>query len=386
MEVLLIGSGAVGAVVAKHLVDEPAVTRVTVADIDPDQAKMAAARTTSPKALPLPLDAGDSEALREAMDGVDLVINAALPRFNEPILQEAFKQGVHYLDLAWWDDRLLKQDDAFREKGLIGIIGCGEDPGISNVLARAATADMEEVDLLRIVDAETATSEEYPFACLFSPVTFLEEALGPAAYYEDGELRELPPFSGREEYDFPGPVGRVPVYFMDHEEVWSLPRFLGRPVKRVEFKLALDPDALAVLKAIQALDLMASTPIEVEEVRVTPRSLLLQLIPHPDALRGKVRGFAALAVEAIGRTSQGRVWRRYATYLSHEEAHRRYKATGTAYLTGTGAAVAALMIVRGHVQRRGVFPPECLNPDRFRDILEEKGIRVQKEEREEPPG
>lgn len=383
MEVLLIGSGAVGAVVARHLTDEPGADSVRIGDIDPKQAKEVAARTRSPKAQPLTLDAGNEQEVVKAMKGADLVINASLPRFNEGILEAALRQGVHYLDLAWWDDRLLERDADFQEADLIGIVGCGEDPGVSNVLAKATTDGMEVVDLLRIIDAETATSEDYPFACLFSPVTFLAEALGPAAYYEDGQLRELPPFSGEELYDFPGPVGRVPVYFMDHEEVRTLPRFLGPRIRRAEFKLALDPDALTVLKAIHALGLMTLTPVLVDGTPVIPRNLLLQLIPPPDTLRGKVKGFAALAVEAQGRTAQGTRRRRGYTYLSHEEAYARYGATGTAYLTGTGAAVAALMILRGKVSRRGVLSPELLDTEPFLEILTEKGVQVHFEETRE---
>ncbi len=368
--------------IAGHLAEEPGTEEIGLADIDLVRAKEVAERIASEKVKPMRLDAGDLKALREALQGKDLVINSSLPRFNEPIMEAALELGVNYIDLAWGEPEILDRDKDFREAGLVGIVGCGEDPGISNVLARAATEDMTEVDTIRIVDAETATSDEYPFPCLFSPVTFLKEALGESVYFEDGQLKRLPAFSGEEFYDFPKPVGRVPVYYMDHEEVYTLARFLGPKVKRVEFKLALDPPALEILRAINALGLMSKKPVQVQGVPVVPRKFLLQLIPTPDELKGKVRGYAALAVEASGMTPMGKVWRRLYTYMDHQEAYEKHDATGTAYLTGTGAAVAAIMFLRGKVKDRGLMPPEMLDSEAFLSILEAKNVRVHREERE----
>src|SRR5437879_7227692 len=83
--VLLIGCGAVGSVVAQHLCASDAVADVILADVDGDLAKRTAARLKSPKAHGTQLDAGDGETLRRTMRGCGLVINTALPQFNRAV-------------------------------------------------------------------------------------------------------------------------------------------------------------------------------------------------------------------------------------------------------------------------------------------------------------
>ncbi|MCK5562689.1 saccharopine dehydrogenase family protein, partial [Candidatus Bathyarchaeota archaeon] len=48
----------------------------------------------------------------------------------------------------------------------------------------------------------------------------------------------------------------------------------------------------------------------------------------------------------------------------------------TAYLTGIPAAVGATMIANGEIKRRGVFPPEVLDPEPFLARIRQKGIPI----------
>lgn len=383
MRVLLIGCGAVGAVIASHLDRDALTTELGLADLRLRAARDIASRLGGGKASPLQLDVNDAEELKEGMQGVDLVVNASLPSLNNRVMEAALEAEACYIDLAFDGDGPFDQDARWKQAGLTALVGCGEDPGISNVLAVEATKGLEAVDSLRVIDGETSTSSQHPFTLLFSPATFLKEALGQATLFEEGRLRHLPPFSGEEFYEFPPPVGPVPVYNMDHEEVRTLPRFLDRPARRVEFKLALDPKVLQVLKVVKALDLMSPRPVRVGEAEVSPKAVLLAIIPRPDELRGKVQGYAALAVEAQGEMDGRRVSRRLLTLMDHREAHRLHDATATAYLTGTGAAVAAHMLLSGLVKGPGILPTERLNSQKFLSLLEELGVHVQREERRE---
>src|SRR2546421_11050677 len=83
--VLLIGCGAVGSVIARHLCGSDAVGDVLLADVNGVLAKQTAARLQSRKAYAMQLDATDTSALRQAMDGCGSVINGALPRFSKAI-------------------------------------------------------------------------------------------------------------------------------------------------------------------------------------------------------------------------------------------------------------------------------------------------------------
>ncbi|MGQ0797897.1 MAG: saccharopine dehydrogenase NADP-binding domain-containing protein, partial [Methanobacteriota archaeon] len=69
------------------------IAQTICADVDDSAAKRVASGTRSRKARAMELDAGDPGELRRAMDGVGVVVNATIPRFNEAILAAALDSG-----------------------------------------------------------------------------------------------------------------------------------------------------------------------------------------------------------------------------------------------------------------------------------------------------
>ena len=139
-------------------------------------------------------------------------------------------------------------------------------------------------------DGEFSESDEFPLACLFSNETFIEEAVSEATYFENGETKNLPAWSNREVYPFPDPVGPQPIYNMSHEEVQTLPRFIGKGLKFVDFKLAV-PDTMQ--KQLSFLDSIGMTRMDTVRVRggeVTPLAVLSAVLPQPADLGGKIQG------------------------------------------------------------------------------------------------
>ena len=306
------------------------------------------------------------------MDGIELVVQASLPRFNAKVQAACLAAGAHYMDLAADSADPYAKTGEWEGRGLMALIGMGEDPGLSNVLARRATDDLERVDSIRIRDGDTATSPDYAFLPLFSPETFIEETLTGSRIWEGGRYRSVPPFGEGESYIFPDPVGAQKVYSVDHEEVDSLPRFIGKGVQYVDFKLALDDVTVRSLQVLRDLKLFERGTPEAPG----PRRAVLQALPKPAELAGKVDGYAALVVETTGEAAGHRRKATLFTLLNHRTAFDRYGVTATAYLTGTPAAVAALLILEGGVTARGMLPPESLEAAPFFPKLAERGIAV----------
>src|SRR3990172_4982777 len=131
MRVLILGCGAQGSVMAHYLARSEAIDRVVCADVSLQRAEAAKRAAGSRKARATALDA--------ALGSVDLVVNAAHPRFNVPLTRAALRAGVHYQDLAA-DYRGIRAQvalsKAFAKKGLVGLLQCGGSPGVTTVLAR----------------------------------------------------------------------------------------------------------------------------------------------------------------------------------------------------------------------------------------------------------
>jgi len=370
--VLLIGCGAVGSVVARHLAASDAIGDVIAADVDGELAKRTASALRSPKVHATALDAGDGDALRRAMDGCGIVINVALPRFNIGIQKAALERGLHYLDPASESADPFVDSDIWKEAGLTALLAMGEDPGLSNVFVRHAADGMDRVESVRVRDGDTASSPDYPFVALFSPETFVEETLTPSRIYREGKYETVPPFGELETFDFPAPVGPLPVYSVDHEEVDTLPRFIGKGVRYVDFKLALDAATVQTLKLFRDLHLLERGP----PGGPSPRKALFAALPKPADLAGRVDGHAVILVEVAGAKDGQPIVHTIYTVLGHREASEKFGATATAYLTGSGVAAGAILLAERTIHTKGKLSPESLDPKPFFPLLRKFGIEV----------
>jgi saccharopine dehydrogenase (NAD+, L-lysine-forming) len=380
MKVLVLGGyGAVGTAICGDLAQTPHISEVVCAGRNIDKAKQLAQKLKSDKVTPKKVDASSSDELMKALKEVDIVINSSLPQYNLTVMKAALKNGVHYIDNAVYEkvDYKLKFDNAYRDAGLTGLLNLGEDPGLSNIFARYAADRMDRVDEIRIRDGETCESEKYTFIATFSPETYLGgEIFFEPLIFEDGAFKHLPPFSGEEIYNFPEPVGPQTLYCTDHEETETLPRFIKKGVKYVDFKLAFSPETVELLKTLNDLGLMSMKPIDVKGVKVSPLDVFISLIPTPAEIGGKVEGYACILADVRGEKEGAKIHYVVYTFMSHGEAYRRLGVTATAYLTGLPAAVGAAMLADGSIKKRGVYPPEVLEPEPFLARIRQKDIPI----------
>ncbi len=383
MRVAFFGAGAMATVAARHLVVLPEIEGIIVTDLVPGRARGLASSLGGSKAKAVPISGTEVGDLTTIVRGADLAINAAHGSLDLPLMEACLDAGAHYMDLSSVPSAQFPLDARFRKAGLTALLGGGEDPGLGNVLARFAADALDTVDAIRIRDGDTASSRATPLPVVWSPETFLEEVFLPGLYFEDGGLVRVPPWSGRQLYPFPDPVGTQPVYLMDHEEPETLGRFIGKGLRHVDLKLAIDDSLRAVLETVRALGLLGVEPVPVDGTSVVPRKLLLRLLPRPTELVGKVRGAAMILVEADGTKAGEIVSHRLYTGLDHGQAAKDHGATATGYLVGTGAAVFATRFARGQVHGRGVIAAECLDPAESLRLMARWGLTVVHETRTE---
>jgi saccharopine dehydrogenase (NAD+, L-lysine-forming) len=374
-----------GTVAARHLVRLKEINDLILADIVPQRARALAAMLRSLKARAVPVKNLEVGALAHVLQDADLAINAAHASLDLPLMEACLDAGADYMDLSSEPQQQLPYDAKFRKAGLTALLGGGEDPGIGNVLARHAADALDSVDAIRIRDGDTASSPDTPLPVVWSPETFLVEVFSPGLYFEDGKIVRLPPWSGKEIYPFPEPVGPQPVYLMDHEEPETLGKFIGKGLRYVDLKLAIDDATYEVLQTIHRLGLLREEPVIVEGKAVSPRKMLMSVVRRPADLVGKVTGTAMIVVEADGIKDGRRVNHRLYTGMRHEDAARRHNATATGYLVGTGAAVFATQFARGQITQTGVISAECLEPAESLRLMGRMGLKVVHEVHEARP-
>ncbi len=398
MKAVVLGAGAIGSVVATLLAKQPDVERLVIADRSLEAARALAEKLDRGRAEPDRVDAGKVESMVGAFKGFDVVVNVVLPRFNLKIMDACLEARVNYMDAAT-DLALAKEkpgevvkeppealqlayDEKFREAGLTALLGMGQDPGISNILARIGSDRLDEVQEILVRDGDNGTVEGYEFASLWSADTLIEEVLMPALAYRDGKLVRLGSLEGEEVFKFPEPVGPLTVYNVDHEETNTLPLFIGKGLQSMDFKIAIPKDLAHALRVFQRFGLHRGHPIEVEvkstgeKVKVAPRDMLAALMPDPKTLAGKAKGAACLAVVVRGlKDGEKAGWMFWMT-MDHQECYRKYGFNATSYAVGAPMAMSVLLMAHGEIDRKGAFPPEVLDPAPFLKHLPDFGITV----------
>ncbi|MDH4123791.1 MAG: saccharopine dehydrogenase NADP-binding domain-containing protein [Thermoplasmata archaeon] len=376
MKIVQIGCGAVGLVTARHLIESKKIDEIVLADIAIEKAaQLVKSLKSEKKATVKKADASDRKALKNLFKGCDLVINGAIPRFNENVMLAALDADANYMDFAMGDEfDQFTLNEKFKAAGLGALISMGEDPGITDAMAMSASKQLDEVDKILVRDGDNASVPGYKYVALFSPDTLIDETLCKPLIYKDGKWDRMEPFSGEEEYPFPAPIGKLKVYFCDHEEPMLMPKYIN--TKYCDFKIALDPDYVRITKVLHEVGLTSPKPIEIKGCKVAPRDVVTYFMPKPADLAGKVKGYGCVLVEVHGKKGGKKKRIKMWTVISHEEAYRLSGMHATGYLVGTPGAAAAIMWADGKIKQKGVFPPEMIDTDEFLRRLPEFNINI----------
>ncbi|MGD0477307.1 MAG: saccharopine dehydrogenase NADP-binding domain-containing protein [Nitrososphaerales archaeon] len=377
MDVLVIGVGSVGSVIAQYLRQDDSISSLTLADKDISRARGIAAKRGKTKVKAVKVDASNPKQLEKLMKGKDMVINSGHYIFNEPLMQLCVKLGVNYVDLA--SGKIMDQlahDDEFRKAKVLGVVGLGEDPGLSNIYARCAADKLKTVKEIKVRDGEFSVSKLKGFVPLFSPEIFFEEVLMNAIVFTDGKFKHLPPMTEKETYEFPPPMGKQTVYALEHEEVQTLPNYIKKGVRYVDFKLALSDEFVSNVNLLKELGLLSTSPMNVKGVQVRPFDVFIATLPIPVSVASALEGHAGISVEVSGTAHGKDIKYTLSTQMSHQEAYKRFKANATSFLTGVVPAVYASTFAKGKIKQTGVIPAEMLDADLLVGELARAGVKT----------
>ncbi len=384
-DILIIGAGGVGSVVAQKCAQVPEVfSRITLASRTLAKCEAIRRRIDRPMEI-AKVDADDVDALVALIERVRprLVLHVALPYQDLTIMEACLRTGVDYLDTAnyespdearfyygpQWD-----YDEKFRERGIMGLLGCGFDPGVTNLFcAHAARHHFDEIHTVDIMDCN-AGDHGHPFATNFNPEINIREVTAPGRYWENGEWVTVEPLSVHQPFDFPE-IGVREMYLMYHEELESLVRNLPH-LKRIRFWMTFSESYLTHLRVLENVGMTRIDPVIYEGREIIPLKFLKALLPEPSSLGEGYRGKTNIGCKIEGIKDGAP--KRYYVYnvCDHAEAYRELGAQAISYTTGVPAMIGAMMMLTGAWRRPGVVNVEALDPDPFMAVLGRYGLPV----------
>jgi saccharopine dehydrogenase (NAD+, L-lysine forming) len=390
-KVLIIGAGGVGNVVAHKCAQVEAFSEILLASRTQEKCdaiaqavgSAVASQIAPPQLSTAKVDADQSQEVIALINDFQpqVVINVALPYQDLSIMDACLATGVSYLDTAnyeppteakfeykWqWD-----YHDRFQSAGIMAVLGCGFDPGVTGVFtAYALKHYFDEIHYLDIVDCN-AGDHGHPFATNFNPEINIREITQKGRYYEKDDWIETPPLSIHRPIDYPE-IGLRESYLLYHEELESLVKNIPT-LKRARFWMTFSENYITHLQVLQNVGMTSIQPINYEGKQIIPLQFLKAVLPQPASLGENYQGKTSIGCHIQG-IKDGK-FRTYYIYnnCDHAATYREVGAQAISYTTGVPAMVGALLMVTGEWQGAGVFNVEQLNPDPFLQKLGTYGL------------
>jgi len=386
-KVLIIGAGGVGRVVANKVAQNNDVfTEIMLASRTKSKCDDIAEdvkRRTGVSIQTAQVDADSVPELVKLFDEFkpEIVINVALPYQDLTIMNACLECGVNYLDTANYEPKdeahfeyswQWAYKDKFREAGLTAILGCGFDPGVTNVFtAYAAKHHFDEIHYLDIVDCN-AGDHHKPFATNFNPEINIREVTQKGKYYENGKWIETEPHEIHKPLTYPE-IGPKESYVIYHEELESLVKNFPS-LRRARFWMTFSDEYLTHLRVIQNIGMARIDEVEFNGQKIVPIQFLKAVLPNPGELGENYTGQTSIGCRIRGiKDGKERTYYIY-NNCSHEAAYRETGAQGVSYTTGVPATIGAMLFLQGIWKKPGVFNVEEFNPDPFMDQLNKQGL------------
>lgn len=379
MRFLVLGAGLQGSACAFDLLRTPGVERVVLADREVlPLPRYLEAYAADPRLERIVLDARNEGAVREAMAGVDVCLNALPYHFNLAMTRLAVDAGVHYADLGGNTRTVFQQlelDDAARRRGIAVIPDCGLAPGLVNILAAAAIERLDSTERVRIYVGGLPEEPRPPldYHIVYSLEGMLDYYTTPSWILRGGELRQVDALTGVEEVVFPPPIGVLEA-FHTGGGLSTLPwKYEGR-IPTMEYRTLRYPGHAMIVRAMRDLGLFESTPVRVGDREVVPRDVFIACATPRLRAGPEDTDFVAARVEVEGRAGGERA------SIVFELVDRFDPETGISAMartTGFSLSITGQLQATGAIGRSGAFTPDGVVPvDRYLDELARRGIRV----------
>lgn len=311
-----------------------------------------------------------------------LVVNLALPYQDLPIMDACLATRTHYMDTANYEPKdeakfeyswQWAYQERFKEAGIMALLGCGFDPGVTQVFTAYANKHyFDEIHYLDIVDCNGGDHGK-AFATNFNPEINIREITQKGKYWENGEWIETEALSINKPVEYPN-IGSRDSYLMYHEELESLVKNFPT-IKRARFWMTFGQEYLTHLRVLENVGMTSIEPINYQGVEIQPLQFLKAVLPEPSSLGENYTGETSIGCQITGiKDGKEKTYYIY-NNCKHQAAYDDVKGQGVAYTTGVPAMIGAKMILTKEWFKPGVYNVEEFNPDPFMKDLNEYGLQ-----------
>jgi saccharopine dehydrogenase-like NADP-dependent oxidoreductase len=355
-DILVIGGGKIGSVVAALLVDTPAASgyRVTVAD---RSAALLAQISDGRHARlhTLMLDVTDPARLRDALQGRFAVLSAAPYHLTLQVAQAARDAGVHYLDLT--EDVASTRAIRTLSDGATSafIPQCGLAPGFVSIVAADLARSFDSLDSVRM---RVGALPAYPSNALNYNLTWstegvINEYCEPCEAIVDGRICSVPALEEREEFSLDGVLYEA---FNTSGGLGTLCETLAGKVRTLNYRTIRYPGHAAIMKALLH-------DLRLKDRRDVLKDILEQALPA--TMQDVVIVFVTVAGQRDGRLQQQTYARKIYSHVLAGQLRSAIQITTASSLCAMLDLLATGALPRSGFVRQEEVPLKAFLDNRF---------------------
>ncbi|KAF0590471.1 MAG: saccharopine dehydrogenase-like protein [Candidatus Campylobacter infans] len=329
------------------------------------------------------INADDSAQVANLIEkiGADLLLNLALPYQDLSLMDACEKTKISYIDTANYEHpdtakfeykEQWAKNEAFKNAGILGLLGSGFDPGVTNVFCAYAKQNLfDEIYEIDILDCN-AGDHGYAFATNFNPEINLREVSAKGRYYKDGKWIETEPLSEHFSWDYPK-IGPKESYLMYHEELESLVKNIPS-LRQIRFFMTFGESYLRHMRCLENVGMLRIDEVEHNGVKIVPIQFLKTLLPDPASLGARTKGKTNIGcvISGVYKNKARKVY--IYNVCDHEECFKETNAQAVSYTTGVPAMIGAKLVAKGVWSAVGVKNMEEFDAKPFMDELNQNGL------------
>ena len=357
--IIVLGAGLVGGVMAKDLDKQHNVTSVDISQKNLD--KLEGINTIC-------ADVANTETLQNLIKDFDLVVGAVPGFMGYKMMKDVIEAGKNIVDISFYPEDPFGLDELAKEKGVVAVMDCGVAPGMGNIIFGHHDSKMEITDYECLVGGLPEKREwPYEYQAVFSPIDVIEEYIRPARYVQNSHMITKEALSDTELIEF-DEIGTLESWNSDG--LRSLIKTMAHVPNMIEKTLRY-PGCVEYLKVLRASGFFSYEKVEVNGTMIRPVDMTAKLLFPKWEMKKGDKDFTIMRIIMKGLENGKEVSYQYNLLDRFDN-----DTISMARTTGFTCTAVANLVVSGEYERVGISPPEHLGGHfKFvKNYLEERGV------------
>ena len=368
--IIVLGAGMVGSAMAFDLAKKH---QVTVADLS--ETALSNIKSKNSKINTTLLNVTDKTQLTNTLQPFDLVICAVPGFLGYQTLESIIEAGKNVVDISFFPENALDLVELAKEKNVTAIVDCGVAPGMGNILLGYHNETMK-VEQFECLVGGLPKVKKWPFCykAPFSPIDVIEEYTRPARYVENFKMVTRPALSDCEYIEFEN-AGTLESFNTDglRSLIFTMPHIPYMKEKTLRY-----PGHVEYIKVLKESGFFNEEKISLADgTKISPMEFTAKILINEWKLGESESEITVMRISIEGENKNGQ--KEKITYDLYDEYNAESKTSSMARTTGYTATAAANLLLDGHFEEKGVFPPELIGKhahcfDYIYNYLKDRGV------------